>query len=226
MDDDNDVVDALRVLLEHHGYLVSTAGTGSEAIRRALAEAPNLILLDVMLPDLDGFEILARLEAETDIPIIMLTARTQTKDMVRGMDGGAIYYIRKPFNNDELLAHIRRALKENPRDRARRASRGAVYPVDGDLTIDFGAARLRIHGHPVSLTPTELRILRRLVDGQGKVVSNPELMQAVWGEEHAADVRVVKVHIRALREKLGESAKDPRYIHNVRGLGYLFEPRP
>jgi two-component system alkaline phosphatase synthesis response regulator PhoP len=155
----------------------------------------------------------------------MLTARTQPEDWVKGIDDGAVEYITKPFNNQVLLALLRKVQRNHPRGRGRGAAWGVIYQVDGDLSIDFGAARLRLHGHPVSLTPTELRILRRLVDSQGQVVSNKELLRAIGGDEPSADVRVVKVHIRSLREKLGESAKDPRYIHNVRGLGYLFEPR-
>ncbi len=221
MDDDKAVAAALGIVLEHAGYSLACAYDAREGMRLAYDGHPDLVLLDVMLPDQDGFTVLDRLRDLTDVPIIMLTARTQAADFVRGLDGGAVDYITKPFDNDVLLARIRVQLREY----RRRAARKPFHTVDEHLAIDFGANRLRVDGREVELTPIEWRILRRLLESEGQVVSITELLRAGWGDGSNADARAIKVHIAAIRRKIGDDARIPHYVHCERELGYRFDPQ-
>jgi DNA-binding response OmpR family regulator len=214
------VVTALSVVLEHAGYTLSTALEGRAGLHRAYEDHPDLVLLDVALPDLDGFTVLDRLHDLTDVPVIMLTARTQPADTVRGLDGGAADYINKPFDNEVLLAHIRAQMRQY----RRRAARKNEYVVDEHLTVDFSAHRLIVDGVPTELTPTEWRILRRLMESEGQTVSTVELLQAAWGVDSSADQRQIKVRISSIRRKIGDGAYDSKYIHTDREIGYRFDP--
>ncbi len=221
MDDDKGITDALHVILEHAGYCVSTAAEAAEALRQAYSEHPDVVLLDVGLPDQDGFEVLSSLRSLTDVPIIMLTARAQPADTVRGLDGGADDYITKPFDYDVLLARLRLALRKH----RRRAAGKNLHAVDDRLTVDFGANRVIVSGHDVELTPIEWRILRRLIESEGQAVSIRDLLQAGWGDSKYRDERSVKVRISAIRRKINDRPHRSRYIHTEREMGYRFEPR-
>ncbi len=221
VDDDRAVVAALGVVLEHAGYTLSTANDGRDGLRRAYDDHPDLILLDVGLPELDGFSVLSRLRDLTDVPVIMLTARTHAADTVRGLDGGAVDYITKPFDNEVLLARIRTQMRQY----RRRGARKHQHVVDEHLTVDFGANRLIVDGREVQLTPIEWRLLRRLIESEGQVVTIPELLRAGWGESSPADVHSIKVRIASIRKKIGDSAHPSHYIHTEREMGYCFQPR-
>ncbi len=221
VDDNPSVVAALGVLLEHSGYSVLSAGDARDGLRSAYEEHPDLIVLDIGLPDRDGFTVLQRLREQTDVPILMLTARTMVKDRVRGLDEGADDYITKPFEMEELLARIRLHLRENHR----RTPKKDRLVVDSHLTIDFNERRLTVDGAEVGLTPTEWRVLRRLVEADGEVVSFKELMQAGWNSDHYPDTRSIRVRISALRHKLGDLESPGKYIRTEREMGYRFEMR-
>jgi DNA-binding response OmpR family regulator len=220
VEDDKAVADALGLVLGHAGYNLSVAHSALEALRRAYEDHPDLILLDVNLPDQDGFAVLRRLREQTDAPIIMLTARTMTADRVRGLDGGAADYIVKPFDNAELLARIRARL----RDRRKPASPKGIHLVDERLSVDLSSHLLLVEGRAVELTPIEWRILRRLLEGEGRIVSFDELLRAGWKDYEYRDARDLKVRISAIRKKIGDSPHPSRYIHTERELGYRFDP--
>ncbi len=220
VDDDQSVVAALAVLLEHAGYNLSTAFDALDGLRQAYEVHPDLILLDVNLPDRDGFAVLQRLREQTDVPILMLTARTVVEDRVRGLDGGADDYILKPFESDELLARIRRHLRDNHR----RLPNRNMYVVDDHLTIDYTANHLIVDGVQVELTPIEWKILRELVDAEGQIVTTKDLLRAGWGPGRDTDGGIVKVRIAALRRKIGDRRHPSKYIHTEREVGYRFEP--
>ncbi len=220
VDDDKSVAAALGVVLEHAGYSFQAVSEAREGLRRAYEEHPDLVLLDVGLPDQDGFTALDRFRDVTDVPIIMLTARTQPADIVRGLDGGAVDYITKPFDNDELLARIRSQLRQHRRSAARKP----LHVVDEHLTLDFGANRLIVDGREVELTPIEWRVLRRLMESEGQVVSVHDLLRAGWGDDNMSDGRGLKVRIAAIRKKIGDDAREPHYVHTEREMGYRFEP--
>ncbi len=222
VDDDSSVVAALSVLLEHAGYTVLCAGDAREGLREAYEEHPDLIVLDINLPDRDGFAVLQRLREQTDVPILMLTARTMVNDRVRGLDEGADDYILKPFDMEELLARVRRHLRGNHR----RPNNKNLEIVDSHLTIDFSAHRLIVDEDEVELTPIEWRVLRRLVEDEGEIVSFKELMRAGWNSDRYADGRSIRVRISAIRRKLGDTRTQSKYIHTERELGYRFEPKP
>lgn len=218
--DDKAVIGALGLLLEHAGYKTASAYNAQQGLRQAYNEHPDLILLDVNLPDRDGFTVLQRLREQTDSPIVMLTARTAAADKVRGLDEGADDYIIKPFDTQELLARVRKHLhRAHPRPLNK-----DNYVVDEQLSIDFGAHHLIVDGAAVNLTPLEWRVLRRLVEGAGQIVSPYELLMAGWGRDKQEDTHSIKVHISSLRRKLGDRSRPNRYIHTEREMGYRFEP--
>lgn len=221
MDDDKAVVEALSVVLGHAGYNLSTASDAREGLKRTYQDHPDLILLDVNLPGQDGFAVLELLRDQTDVPIIMLTARTMTEDRVRGLDGGAVDYVVKPFDNAELLARIRARLRAS-RDRTERAR---VHVVDEGFSVDFGSRRLSVEGHQVELTPIEWRLLRCLMEGSGQVVPFDELLRAGWLDNEYRNERDIKVRISSIRKKIGDSARPSKYIHTEREVGYRFGPR-
>jgi DNA-binding response OmpR family regulator len=221
VDDDKAVVDALSVVLEHAGYDLSVGYDARAGLRRAYEDHPDLILLDVNLPDQDGFVVLERLRDQTDAPIIMLTARTMSSDRVRGLDGGAVDYIVKPFDNAELLARLRARL----RDARKRAARKNIHIVDERLAVDFGSHRLMVEDRSVKLTPIEWRILRRLMEGEGQVVSIDELLRAGWEDHEFRDERDLKVRISSIRKKIGDKPHLSKYIHTEREIGYRFDPQ-
>ncbi len=224
VDDEKHITDALGVLLEHAGYNVSTAHDGRTALRRVQAEQPDLIILDVRIPELDGYEVLQRLSQEYDIPVIMLTALTQPAAHVKGMDLGAEDFFTKPFDNDQLLAHIRARMRPRGRQVREVAKRRKPYAVDQNLTIDFAKHRVLVRGAPVDLTPTEWRIFERLVRAKGAVVPFQTLLRAGWDDTHR-DKRALKVQLSHIRKKLSDPVRRPHYVHTHRELGYSFQPR-
>ena len=203
--------------LRLEGYTVEVAGDGVTASRLARSGIFDLILLDVMLPGKDGFEVCRELRrAGLKTPILMLTAKAREAEKVMGLELGADDYVTKPFGTRELRARIRALL--------RRASDGPAAEVYtfGDVEVDFSRCELRRDGSAIELTPIEFKLLGTFVSGRGRVLSREQLIEAAWGPDTFTSARIVDNHIASLRRKLGDDAADPRYLKNIRGLGYRF----
>jgi DNA-binding response OmpR family regulator len=221
VEDDPLMVDSLSFILDQAGYAVSSAENGEVAVRQARGASPALVLLDVALPDLSGFEVCRQLRTLTNAPILFLTARHHEVDKVRGLDAGGDDYITKPVGSAELLARVRAHLR-----RAAAAS-GALPPAEtyvaGDLVVDVGAHEVRVAGLPVELTPREFDILRVLALNAGRVVPRQSLFDNVWGPDFFGDVKALDVYIRSLRKKIEEDPESPRRLLTVRGVGYKLQ---
>lgn len=218
IDDSADLLRILQLCLERENYRVFTAGNGREGLQRTYSVQPDLVILDVMMPGMDGWEVLSRLREMSEVPVIMLTAKGREADIVRGLGLGADDYIVKPFGAAELLARVQALLRRNKTPAIRRLTR---YQDNG-LIIDLDQHEVRVKGTLVDLTPTEFRLLSVLVQNAGKVVPHRTLLAQVWGEEYANEVHYLKLYIRYLRQKIEESPSNPRYILTEWGVGYRF----
>lgn len=226
VDDDAYVCRSLAAVLEEEGYTVVTAGDGPTALRLLYAEKPNLVILDVIMPDMDGWEVCRRIREMTDLPVLMLTARGQVKDRVKGLDLGADDYLVKPVALEELRARVRAALR-----RARAASAEPLRQVvtfdGGRVVVDLAAGEVRVAGKVLQLRPLEYQLLFYLVRNAGQLLTYDQILEAVWGYERTGDRPSLKLYIWRLRSKIEEDAAHPRCILNVRGLGYrLIRPDP
>jgi two-component system, OmpR family, KDP operon response regulator KdpE len=221
VDDEPDVVESIRLgfTLQWRAVDVIGAATGEEALDAVERERPDLMLLDIGLPDIDGFAVLRRLREFSDVPVLMLTARDDTIDKVRGLELGADDYITKPFNHLELLARVRAVLRRL--DMPAPVTRAPSFRA-GDLEIDFTSHEARLHGERMELTPTEYKLLYHLVRNAGHVMQHGTLLAKVWGREYVDEVDYLRVYVRRLRDKLGDDPERPRYIRTERGLGYRF----
>ncbi len=214
VDDEDNLRSMLAAALQHHGFVVSTAADGRQALDIIPKERPDLVLLDVMMPDLDGFEVCRRLRTEGDrTPVLFLTARDSTEDKVRGLTLGGDDYLQKPFSLDELIARAQAVLR---RTSDRRGS-GSVLEC-ADLVMDDDAHRVRRAGVDVSLSPTEYNLLRYLLVNQGRVVSKAQILDHVWRYDFGGDGSVVETYIGYLRRKVDDV--EPKLIHTLRGVGY------
>jgi DNA-binding response OmpR family regulator len=220
VDDDVLLRRSLAFNLEQAGYRASTAESAEDALAMVRRERPDLILLDIGLPGMDGLNALRIIESEFDIPVIFLTARRRELDEVLGLELGADDYITKPFDNDVLLARIKVALR---RAQASSASRKGEELVIGDLTIAPAAHIVTLGGKEIDLPPREFDLLHALALEAGNVVSVDDLLTRVWGAEYMGESQVVYVHIRWLREKLEKDPHNPQHIITVRGVGYKLE---
>ena len=221
VDDEPDVVESVRLgfTLQWREVDVLGAGTGEAALDVVEHEHPDIVLLDVGLPDMDGFEVVRQIRAFSDVPVVMLTARDDAMDKVKGLELGADDYVTKPFNHLELMARVKAVLRrhEMPAPTTRSPSFRS-----GDLEVDFAAHEARLKGVHLDLTPTEYKLLYHLVRNAGHVLQHGTLLAKVWGREYVDEVDYIRVYIRRLRDKLGDDPDDPRYIQTVRGLGYRF----
>ena len=195
------------------------AATGDAALDIVEREAPDLVLLDIGLPGQDGFEVLRELRAFSDVPVVMLTARDDAMDKVKGLELGADDYVTKPFNHLELMARVRAVLRRH--DMPAPASRAPSFR-SGDLEVDFARQEARLRGEHLDLTPTEYKLLYHLVRNAGHVLQHGTLLAKVWGREYIDETDYVRVYIRRLRDKLGDDPDNPRYIQTERRLGYRF----
>jgi two-component system phosphate regulon response regulator PhoB len=219
VEDENALVTLLRYNLEREGFQVIEAGDGEEALLLAREQRPDLILLDWMLPLLSGIEVcrqLRRLPETRSVPIIMLTARGEEGDKLRGLDSGADDYVTKPFSPSELIARVRAVIR-----RARPATENETLQYE-DLIMDLAAHRVRRNGRDVHLGPTEFRLLRHLLEHQGRVFSREQLLDQVWGQDVYVEPRTVDVHIRRLRKALNID-EEPDLIRTVRSAGYALD---
>jgi DNA-binding response OmpR family regulator len=223
VDDDALLRRSLAFNLEQAGYRVSTAASAEDALAMAGHVRPDLVLLDIGLPGMDGLDAMRRFRDQLGVPVIFLTARRRELDQVLGLELGADDYVAKPFDLDVLLARIKAVLRRVQRRESPSAGPGPL--VVGDLTIDPSAHTVAVGARPVSLTPREFDLLYSLALQAGNVVSVDDLVARVWGAEYAGESQVVYVHIRWLREKLEEDPGLPRRIQTVRGVGYKLEPQ-
>lgn len=218
VEDDEALIGILVTYLEREGFDVYTATRGPEALRLAYERHPELVLLDVMMPGMDGWQICERLRQLSDVPIIMLTAKASKSDVLKGFQLGTDDYITKPFALEELGARIRAVLR-----RAEKGPENGVYD-DGYLRIDLSRQQVFRDGQLVTLTPTEYRLLRCLVRNRGQVVPHEELLKTAWGPEYASATDSLALYVRYLRKKLEDDPSEPSYILNRWGTGYWFSP--
>jgi two-component system, OmpR family, response regulator MtrA len=217
VEDDPAARQGLEIALRRLGYRVRTAGTGEAALEAIGEAATDLVVLDVMLPGLDGFEVCRRLRRGSDIPVIMLTARGDDLDIVGGLEAGADDYVTKPVEPRVLDARIRAVLR-------RQARSGSPAETYGELVIDRGSLTVLLAGREVSLTPTELRLLLVLSGSPRQVFSRGQLLDQVWEHDYLGDSRLVDACVQRLRAKIESGTAEPRYVQTVRGFGYRFGP--
>ncbi len=221
VDDEEAIAEAVRARLESEGYEVLVALDGPEAIRLCEERRPDLVVLDLMLPGMDGLDVCREIQRERWVPVLMLTARTEEADKVAGFAVGADDYLTKPFSLRELAMRVRAILRRVERAAALAAAGEGPLERDG-LAIDPGKRRVTVDGREVALTPLEFDILLTLARAPGVVFTRDQLMERVWGYRDYAGGRVVDSHVARLRRKLGDDSADPRFIRTVHGVGYAF----
>ena len=219
VDDEERMVRFIRLNLEHDGFQVIEAYRGAQAIDRLRSTLPDLILLDVMLPDLDGFEVLRIIRENSSVPVIMLTAKGEEEDRVRGLELGADDYVTKPFSPRELVSRVRAVLRRT--ESALGASHD-VIEVDSHMKIDFDRREVWLDGQLVQLRPTEYRLLYHLVQNAGWVLTHDQILAKVWGYEYRDEPHYVRLYINYLRKKIEKDPANPKYILTERGVGYRF----
>ena len=227
IEDEENLVEVLRYNLEREGYRVDACLDGAAGLASARVSRPDLIVLDVMLPGLDGFEICRILRRESDVPILFLTARGEEIDKVVGLELGADDYVTKPFSVREVVARVkgmlrrsRAAAREGPPGPARRIIRA------GDLELDLDGHSVTLRGEPLGLKPREFDLLAMLASNQGRALTREQILERVWGPDYYGDTRTVDVHIRWLRGKIQQYPQCPQRIITIRGVGYRFEAWP
>ena len=216
VEDDSKIARFVELELRHEGYETETATDGRTGLAKALEPQTDLVLLDIMLPELSGMEVCRRIRQESDVPVIMLTAKGDVTDKVAGLDMGANDYMTKPFAIEELLARIRVALKS----RSGEAKKNDGQLSHGKLTVDPAARQVSFDGNPLSLTKKEFDLLAFLLKNKNRAVPREELLSAVWDYDYAGDTNVVDVYVRYLRQKV-EEPLELRFIETVRGVGYM-----
>jgi two-component system, OmpR family, KDP operon response regulator KdpE len=221
VDDEPQIANALRINLAARGYQVTTAGDGATALRLAADTAPDLILLDLGLPDIDGLEVITALRGWTSVPIIVLSARTDADSKIEALDAGADDYVTKPFGMDELLARLRAAVR-----RSAVAVREVAEPLidAGTFTVDLAVKKIWRDGAEVHLTPTEWGLLEILIRHRGCLVTQKHLLEQVWGPTHATHSHYLRVYMGQLRQKLEPQPAQPRHLITEPGMGYRFMP--
>jgi DNA-binding response OmpR family regulator len=223
VDDEESLQKLLSYPLRSDGYEVVAAADGQEALDRFDEGQFDLVVLDVMLPRVDGFDVCRKLRARSAVPIIMLTAKAEEFDKVLGLELGADDYITKPFSMREFRSRVKAVLRRA--ELVQRDDNGDEPLVQGDLAIDFSKRQVEVRGEPVRLTYVEFEILSTLARAPGRVFSRTMLLERLWGDSSYRDPRTIDVHIRHLREKLERDAKSPEYLFTVRGVGYHFRDR-
>lgn len=222
-DDDKDIVSALDIYLTSEGYATVKAYDGQECLRLAEREPVDLILLDVMMPGLDGIRTTAKLRESCNVPIILLTAKSEDSDKVLGLNIGADDYVTKPFNPIEVLARVKSQLRRYTTLGGRPKEDDALLFHNGGIVLDDGAKSVSVDGEPVNLTPIEYNILLLLMKNPGRVFSTGQIYELVWNDPSLGSENTVAVHIRHLREKIEIDPANPRYVKVVWGLGYKME---
>jgi DNA-binding response OmpR family regulator len=217
VEDESSIASFVALYLKNAGYAVRTAATGNEALAQFQASPPGLIVLDLMLPDIDGIEVCRRIRKSSDVPILMLTARDEDVDKIIGLEVGADDYLTKPFNPRELVARVKSILRRASPERRQVESKQLNH---GQLLIDAGRREVRVGEEEIQLAPKEFDLLWELLDHRGLVLTRDQLLERVWGYTFAGDTRTVDVHVRQLRRKLGDASP----IVTVWGVGYKVAP--
>ncbi len=224
IEDDSDLVKALEVYFSEAGYNVFSAVDGREGLQRLYAERPDIVILDILIPKLDGWQVIQRIRDLSDVPIVILTARIQEDERVKGLRLGADDYVVKPFSLKELEARVEAVLR---RAREARSEKSAILFADGQLVVDADKLAVTRDGKHIDLTPTELRLLLFLAENTGRVLTHKQILDKIWGSEYGEDVDYVKLFIYRLRRKIELDPKHPQYILTERGIGYRFvKPSP
>ncbi len=219
VDDEKRMVRFIQLNLEQDGFQVLTAYNGTEALEQVRTQLPDLILLDIMMPDISGFEVLKRIREVNTVPVIMLTAKGEEDDRIQGLELGADDYITKPFSPREMVSRIRAVLR---RTRSFKEDQVDLIKVDDRLTIDFSRREVWVEGKIVDLRPTEYRLLYHLVKNAGWVNTHEQLLSKVWGFEYQDEPHYVRLYVNYLRKKLEQDPSNPKYILTERGVGYRF----
>ena len=223
VDDEKLIVKGIRFSLEQDGMEVDCAYDGEEALNKAKSNSYDMILLDIMLPKMDGFEVCQAIREFSDMPIVMLTAKGDDMDKILGLEYGADDYITKPFNILEVKARIKAIMRRTSPARQQAAQASVIEK--GDLKLDCESRRLFINGTEINLTTREFELLEIMVKNENKVYSRENLLNLVWGKEYPGDVRTVDVHVRRLREKIETNPSEPKYVHTKWGIGYYYNQK-
>jgi DNA-binding response OmpR family regulator len=219
VDDESAILQTLRFNLERNGYAVATAGDGRTAVALAASERPDLVIMDIMLPVLDGIEACKEIRKTSGVPIIMLTARDQEIDKVLALELGADDYVTKPFSLHEFLARVKARLRRQAGDGVVRSEEIAV----GEIVLDPSRQSLTVRGRAISLAPKEFSLLHVLMENRGRVVTRQTLLDKVWGYDFEGEHQTISVHVRWLREKIEIDPNNPQHIVTVRSRGYMFK---
>ena len=214
IDDEAPIRKLLRVALSAYGYAIDEAATGKDAINRTVVFKPDMVIIDLGLPDIDGKEVIKAIREWSRVPIIILSARDQEQEKIAALDAGADDYVSKPFGVGELMARMRVSLRRSS------ASDDAAIITCGDLTVDLTLHRVLVAGREVKLTPTEYEILKVLAQNAGRVLTHKQLLKAVWGHAYNEDMHYIRVYIGQLRHKIEVDSAQPRYIITESGIGY------
>ena len=223
VDDEKLIVKGIRFSLEQDGMEVDCAYDGEEALNKAKSNSYDMILLDIMLPKMDGFEVCQAIREFSDMPIVMLTAKGDDMDKILGLEYGADDYITKPFNILEVKARIKAIMRRTSPARQQAAQASVIEK--GDLKLDCESRRLFINGTEINLTTREFELLEIMVKNENKVYSRENLLNLVWGKEYPGDVRTVDVHVRRSREKIETNPSEPKYVHTKWGVGYYYNQK-
>lgn len=223
VDDEKLIVKGIRFSLLQDGMEVDCAYDGEEAFNMAKANSYDMILLDVMLPKMDGFEVCQAIREFSDVPIVMLTAKGDDMDKILGLEYGADDYITKPFNILEVKARIKAIIRRTSPERAPQVQSSVIEK--GDIKLDCDSRRLFINDNEINLTAREFELLEILIKNENKVYSRESLLKIVWGEDYPGDVRTVDVHVRRLREKIEANPSEPKYVHTKWGVGYYYNQK-
>ena len=218
VDDESGLRELVRINLEHEGYEVLQAENGAQSLEVVREQQPDMVIMDVMMPEMDGWEACRKLREFSQVPVLMLTARVQSQDIVTGLDSGADDYLLKPFNMDELMARVRALLRRVP------SPNRPVVAAGGEINIDKQKREVLVRGEPVDLTPTEYDLLLMLAEHAGAVLDHETLLRGVWGQEYTKDNDYLKVYIWHLRRKLEQDPRDPKLLLTEWGVGYRLVP--
>jgi DNA-binding response OmpR family regulator len=220
-DDDAQILRLVTRNLQLEGYDVLSASDGEQALEQIEARLPDLVLLDIMMPNMDGLTVCGRVREFTSVPIILLTSLGQDQDKVRGLDAGADDYLTKPFSLDELFARVRAVLRRSQFSQSEHGQSHQAKMAIGDLMIDFAQHLVTMAGHELALTPVEYRLLAYLAQNAGRVVTQDQLLEHVWGSEYLGESHMLQVNVNRLRRKLEPDPAHPRYLLTKVGVGYL-----
>lgn len=219
VDDEQRIIRFVQINLEMEGFRVIKAHNGLEAIEQVRENLPDVVLLDVQMPEMDGFETLRKIREITHVPVIMLTVRSSEEDKVRGLDLGADDYVTKPFSPRELVSRVRAVLR---RVQTPKPVDSSVLKIDDYLSVDFNTAEVIVEGERIKLRPTEFRLLHHLIENAGWTVPHSTLLTKVWGHEYRDEISYLRLYINYLRKKIEPDLSEPRYIITERGMGYRF----